>query len=206
MPTQEFARTARDLCDLHKAILILDDIRAGFRINLGGSWEELGVRPDLSAYSKALGNGYAIAAVTGSDTLREAAQKVFVTGSFWCSATAMAAALATLKKLHDLDVISHISNVGNRFRKGIASQAAKHGIGIRQTGPAQLPLILFDNDPDFEKGNIFTATALQHGVYLHPWHNMFLSAAHTEADIDLALEGTEHAFAAVARLYNTTKT
>ena len=80
MPTLEFANLARALADQNGAALILDDVRAGFRINIGGSWEPLGVRPDLSAWSKALGNGHAIAAVTGSDRFRDAAQRVFVTG------------------------------------------------------------------------------------------------------------------------------
>ena len=50
-----------------------------------------------------------------------------------------------------------------------------------------MPLVLFDDDPEFAKGYLFTTEALKGGVFLHPWHNMFLSAAHTEADIDEAL-------------------
>ena len=61
-----------------------------------GSWEAPGVRPDLCAWSEAIANGYALAAVTGNDRFREAAAKVFVTGSFWCGTVAMAAARATL--------------------------------------------------------------------------------------------------------------
>jgi glutamate-1-semialdehyde aminotransferase len=53
------------------------------------------VRPDLCAWSKAIANGYALAALTGNDRFREAATKVFVTGSFWCGTVAMAAARAT---------------------------------------------------------------------------------------------------------------
>jgi glutamate-1-semialdehyde 2,1-aminomutase len=67
--------------------------------HLGGSWEPLGVRPDLSAYSKAIANGYPLAAVVGRDALREAAQQVFVTGSFWFAAVPMAAALAAIEAL-----------------------------------------------------------------------------------------------------------
>ena len=62
----------------------------------------------------------------------------------------------------------------------------------------QLPLILFDADPGFEMGSLFAAEALARGVYLHPKHNMFLSLAHTEADIDQALAATDAAFAVVA--------
>ena len=91
LPTDAFATRARELCTAADAALIIDDVRAGFRISLAGSWEPLGVRPDLSAFSKAIANGYPLAAVTGVDRFREAATKVYVTGSFWYGAVAMAA-------------------------------------------------------------------------------------------------------------------
>jgi glutamate-1-semialdehyde 2,1-aminomutase len=198
MPTAEFARAARAVCDRAGAALILDDVRAGFRIDLGGSWEPLGVRPDLSAFSKAIANGYALAAVTGSDRFREAAQQIFVTGSFWCSAAAMAAAVATLTKLRDTGGIAHMARMGQMLRDGLQRQAARYGLGLRQTGPAQMPMVLFEDDADFAKGNLFTSEALKGGVFLHPWHNMFLSTAHTEADIEEALAATDRAFLVVA--------
>ena len=79
--------------------------------------------------------------------------------------------------------------------------AARHGISIRQSGPVQMPLVLFDDDPTGVRGDAFTSEALRQGVYLHPRHNMFLSLAHTEADIDQALEATELAFAHVAQRF-----
>jgi glutamate-1-semialdehyde 2,1-aminomutase len=88
--------------------------------------------------------------------------------------------------------------LGLRFREGIAAQAASAGIGVRQSGPPQMPTLLFDDDADFAKGEYFTLETLKHGVYLHPRHNMFLSTAHTEADIDFALEATKAGFAALA--------
>jgi glutamate-1-semialdehyde 2,1-aminomutase len=198
-PAPEFAAGMRALCDRTGAALVLDDVRAGFRIDLRGSWEPLGVRPDLAAFSKAIANGYALAAVTGTDRFRAAAQQVFVTGSFWCSAVAMAAALATIAKLRDTGAIGHMAAMGERLRRGLDEQARRHGLGLRQTGPAQMPQILFEDDPDFAKGNLFTSEALRRGVFLHPWHNMFLSAAHGPADIDRALEATDAAMAEVAR-------
>jgi len=198
MPTRAFAEAVRGLCDDAGAALVLDDVRAGFRLNLGGSWESLGVRPDLAAWSKAIANGYPLAAVTGGDRFREAAQSVFVTGSFWCSAVSMAAAKATLGELHRLDAPRYLERIGSRFRAGLADQAKSHGVGIRQSGPPQMPLVLFDDDPDSGKGARFCREALRRGVYLHHRHNMFLSTAHTDADIDRALVATDAAFAAVA--------
>ena len=198
MPDAAFARRARELCDANDAALIVDDVRAGFRLTLRGSWDLVGVQPDLSAWSKAIANGHALAAVTGNDRYRDAASKLYVTGSFWCSAVSMAAALATLDVLESVDGPAHLRAMGQRLRDGIAAQAAEFGIGVRQSGPPQMPTVLFDDDPDCAKGNRFTLEALKHGVYLHPRHNMFLSTAHTEADIDVALEATRAGFKALA--------
>jgi glutamate-1-semialdehyde 2,1-aminomutase len=109
----------------------------------------------------------------------------------------MAAALSTLRIAERDGLVEHVSAMGQRLRDGIGSQAAAHGLSIHQTGPAQMPLILFEDDPKFEKGVRFTHEALRRGVYLHPFHNMFLCGAHRPEDIDAALEGTDQAFAAI---------
>lgn len=113
----------------------------------------------------------------------------------------MAAALATMDVAEAGGLVNHLQRVGQRFRDGIAAQAASHDVAVRQTGPAALPLILFHDDAGFEKAAVFTSEALRRGVYLHPKHNMFLSLAHTEADIDLALQATDAAFAQVAQRF-----
>ncbi|QNP49499.1 aminotransferase class III-fold pyridoxal phosphate-dependent enzyme [Diaphorobacter aerolatus] len=201
LPTPEFARRARELCDAAGAALIVDEVRAGLRVHAGGSWETVGVRPDLSAWSKSIANGYALAAVTGVEALRDAATRIYTTGSFWQGGVAMAAGLATLEVSQRDDVVSHIARLGQRFRDGIAAQSASHRVTVRQSGPAAMPLILFDDDASLKKGAAFTVETLRHGVYLHPCHNMFFSLAHTERDIDLALQATDSAFAVVASRY-----
>ncbi|WP_251864096.1 aminotransferase class III-fold pyridoxal phosphate-dependent enzyme [Achromobacter sp. Marseille-Q4962] len=198
LPRAAFARRARELCDRAGAALVIDEVRAGLRLSLHGSWEPLGVRPDLCAWSKAIANGYALAAVTGNDAFRQGAQQVYITGSFWMGGVAMAAALATLDVLENAQAVRHFEQMGQRLREGLARQAARHGVGISQTGPAQLPLVLFDDDPDYAKGARFAAEALKAGIYLHHRHNMFLSLAHTAQDIDLALQVTDHAFSRLA--------
>lgn len=113
----------------------------------------------------------------------------------------MAAALATLGTLETTGAIEHMARMGQLFRDGLAKQAAAHGIEIKQTGPPQMPLVLFRDDPEYEKGYCFTTEALKRGVYLHPKHNMFLCAAHTESDIHAALQATGEALAVVARSF-----
>jgi glutamate-1-semialdehyde 2,1-aminomutase len=201
MPTQEFAKTAAAIRDRTGAALILDDVRAGFRLHLGGSWELVGVRPDLAAWSKAIANGYALAAITGNERFRDAATKIFTTGSFWCQAIPMAAAVATLRKLHAIDGVTRMRHAGERLRRGLQAQADSRGIKLRQTGPAQMPVVLFDDDQDVAKGKLFCVEALKRGVYLHPVHTMFLSCAHSDGEIDRALEATDAAMAVVAQRF-----
>ncbi|MFC0385666.1 aminotransferase class III-fold pyridoxal phosphate-dependent enzyme [Muricoccus vinaceus] len=195
-----FGRQARSICDATGAALILDDVRAGFRLDLGGSWETIGVRPDLAAYSKAIANGHALAAVTGGERFREATTRVYTTGSFWCTAVPMAAALATLTELRRIDGPARMRAMGERLRAGLDRLAARHGLTIRNSGPPAMPLMQFEQDPGVRLGEAFCAAALRHGAYFHPRHNMFLSCAHGEAEIDTALEAADAGFAAVAAI------
>jgi glutamate-1-semialdehyde 2,1-aminomutase len=199
MSTAEFARHLRAVCDATNAVLIVDEVRAGFRLALGGSWQTLGVQPDMAAWSKAIANGYALSAVTGREWLRQAATEVFTTGSFWCSSVSMAAAVATLTELRRLDGPEHMRVMGERLREGLAARAAHYGLAISQTGPVQMPTLLFEDDAEWKKGFAFCAEALRHGAYLHPKHNMFLSCAHTAADIDAVLDAADAGFRFVAR-------
>ncbi len=192
-----FAKGLRRICDDKGAALILDDVRAGLRMHHGGSWDPLGVIPDLSAMSKSIANGYAIAAILGREPYREATKRIYMTGSFWYGAVAMAASLATFEVHREEGVLDRIVAMGERLRAGLDQQATAHGYALRQTGPAQMPMVLFDEDPAFEKVRAFTARAIGEGVYFHPFHNMFLCAAHGEAEIDQALTGTDRAFASM---------
>jgi glutamate-1-semialdehyde 2,1-aminomutase len=196
LPTIEFAQAARVAADAGDAALIVDDVRAGFRLNLGGSWENVGVRPDLAAWSKSIANGFALAAVTGNDRFREATQAIFTTGSFWCSSLSMAAAVATLTVLRRDDGIGHMTTLGLMLRDGLETLSQTYQLPIRQTGPVQMPMVLFEDDADRRKGFAFCAAAVQQGVYFHPLHNMFLSVAHSPKDIERALDAAEHGFRA----------
>ena len=193
LPKKAFLKKAREICDNKNAVLILDDVRAGFRLNKSGSWFDYGVKPDLTAFSKAIGNGYPLSAVVGVDKLRQAASEIYVTGSFWCNATSMAASLKTLSIIEEIDVVGHISFLGNKLRAGIDQIANNLGVDISQSGPPQMPLILFKDDKDFSKGKKFVQYLLGRGIYFHPWHNMFLSLAHTAKDVDITLDAVEFA-------------
>jgi glutamate-1-semialdehyde 2,1-aminomutase len=193
-----FARRVRELCDRHGAVLILDDVRAGFRTTLAGSWAPLGIRPDISAFSKCIANGHALAAITGVDALAQAASEVYATGSFWYGSAAMAAGLACLDILEREDGPAIMAARGTQLIEGMREQARAHGVNAVVSGPPALPMLQFyDGEPN-EHAFVWAEELLRRGVLVHPNHNWFLSTAHTEADIVEILEATDGAFAYLA--------
>ena len=194
-----FARGLRELCDGAGAALILDDVRCGFRLHLGSSWEPVGVAPDLSAWSKSIANGHPLAAVLGNDRFRGGAQGIFVTGSFWFSAVPMAAAIATIGALRAERAVETMERAGRALRDGILSQAQSWGLEVNYSGPVQMPYLTFAGDTDHALASAFAAQAMRRGVYIHPRHNWFVSAAMTDADVAAVLAATDEAFAAVRK-------
>jgi glutamate-1-semialdehyde 2,1-aminomutase len=201
MPADGFLETVRRLSDAHGIVFVLDDVRAGFRLHLGGSGELFGVRPDIACYAKALANGYPLAACVGGEEFREAARRVYFTGSYFTAAVPMAAALACLRELQTSAAIEHMQAMGTLFRAGLEDQAGTHDLAIRCTGPPALPFMTFRDDRKFALSRRFAASCSKHGVFLAPYHNWFISAAHRETDVQRALEATDRAFAEVRRSF-----
>lgn len=197
MVRPEFARQLRALCDRIGAALVVDEVRAGFRLHDGGSWEPIGVAPDLSAWSKAIANGYPLAAILGSARYADAAARIFVTGSFWFQSVPMAAAVATLTAIREEEAVPAMVRIGTLLREGLQREAAEAGIRISQTGPAQMPNLSFAGDQNYGRALAFCAAAADNGVIFHPRHNWFVSAAHTESDVEHALAAARIGFRAV---------
>jgi glutamate-1-semialdehyde 2,1-aminomutase len=198
-PSKEFAVGLRELCDRHGGLLIHDEVRTGMRLEFGSAWHQFGVAPDMSAWGKAIANGYALASLVGKEEIREAAAKVFATGSFWWTGDAMAAGLATLELMEREDSLGTMNAWGTKFQDGIRAAAAARGLGVEVTGPPTMPYARFTADDD-DRGlaDIFTAECGKHGLYLHPRHNWFVSAAMDERDLDQALTAVEAGVDAVA--------
>lgn len=192
-----YARRARELCDATGAMLIVDDVRAGFRLVRDCSWALAGVAPDLSCWGKSFANGHPISALLGNDRCRTGAGDIYVTGSFWFAAVPMAAAIETLRILRESDYLERMVALGDQLRAGLQSAAERHGFDFRQSGPVQMPLMLFGDDPDFRTGYAWAEAMVARGVYVHPWHNMFLNAAMTAQDMEFAIAAADAAFADV---------
>lgn len=199
MPTEAFISGLREICQGDGPLLIMDDVRAGFRLHMEGSAEYIGLRPHLSCFSKAMGNGYPISACVGLKELKDSASQVFFTGSFFSGAEPIAASLATLDEMVGTEALAHTFRIGERLKQGILDQARSLGLEISYTGPVTIPFMIIEGDSGFEKNRIFCARAYQEGVFFHPYHNWFISAAHREEDIEETLEATQKAFEAVKK-------
>jgi glutamate-1-semialdehyde 2,1-aminomutase len=197
LPDKDYAAGARALCDAAGALLIVDEVRVGFRLSRDCYWEQLGVSPDLSSWGKVVANGHPISALLGNTRARPGVEGIYVTGSFWFSAAPMAAALATLRRVRDSDYVETIARVAGLLRDGLSDLARRHSVGFSQSGPAAMPLFLFADDPDFRASFFWCTEMLKRGAYVHPWHNMFINAAMTEDDVAATLQAADGAFDAL---------
>lgn len=189
----------REACTATGTMLIIDDVRSGFRVDPAGTCAHFGIRPDLLVLSKAMANGYPVAAVLGAEQLRAAASTVFVSGTFWGQASGLAAATATLDLLGEPGAYGHLASMGQRLTTGLVGIGSDHGIDLVVSGPPALPLVRFADDHDYALACEFAERVAAQGSLIHPTHNWFMSLAHTPEDIDRTLEHATVAMAGLAR-------
>jgi glutamate-1-semialdehyde 2,1-aminomutase len=197
MPDPGFWPGVRKICDEHAIVLIIDDVRAGWRLDLMGSGHHFSVKPDLACYSKAMANGYPISAVVGAERLRITASKAYFAGSFWCNGPEMASSIACIEEMKAIDAPRVVKTLGEKLTCGLADLAASHGLQVLITGPAALPFMRFANETNFMRSQLFCGECARRGVFFHPHHNWFLSTAHTDSDIERTLDVAETCFGIV---------
>lgn len=193
LPAEGFCQGVRKLCDEEGIVLILDDVRTCFRLHMAGSGAYFGFEPDISAYCKAIANGYALSACGGREALKTAASKVFLTGSYWFSAAPMAAAMATLDELEACDGIRYMAELGQKLCDGLTDVASSHGLPLRCSGHPAMPFVRFSNDDDLYRSQVLCAEMTKRGVFVHPHHNLFVSTAHTDEDVKITLDTADAA-------------
>tara|TARA_R100000027_G_scaffold37442_1_gene27528 strand:- start:1848 stop:3098 length:1251 start_codon:yes stop_codon:yes gene_type:complete len=198
MPVDGFLTKVQSECNRRGIVMILDDIRAGFRLHSGGSHRCFDFEPDIACYCKAIGNGFPISAAVGRDSLKTAAAKVFLTGSYWNNADAMAAAATCIDILERDQIPARIESMGNRLCRGLTEAAASHGYRMICSGPRAAPYPFFDDDRNLRKIQEFCGKAIRKGAFFHPHHNWFLSAAHDEPAIDEAVAIADECLAEMA--------
>ena len=202
MPQPGYLEAVRNLCDREGAVMIVDDVRAGFRLHIGGSTQTWGVTPDLLVYSKAVANGYPLSVMLGKTALRTAAESVFMTGTFFLQAVPIAAALATVDELVANDAIARMDAAGRRLCDGLAERARARRLDVTLSGPPAIPFMTFQADEgSFRRSYAFAGECARRGVFFHPLHNWFVSVAHTDVDIDATLDAAEEAFGEIHRRF-----
>ncbi len=197
MPADGYWRQVEAICRQGGIVLILDDVRTGFRIDLAGSNVAYGFEPDLICFGKALGNGYPISALAGTDALRQTAQDVFYTGTQFYSGAPMAAALATINLLHETDAVSRMAALGKSLSEGLIDVAASHDRKLVVSGVPSMPYFRLAG-VDFETHARWIRECVRRGAYLLSYHNHFLSMAHTQADLARTWQIADAAFKALA--------
>jgi len=196
-PRDGYFHQLRELTHQHGALFIIDDMRSGFRVALGGTQEYADVKADLSTFSKAMSNGFPISAVVGRAEVLHGLSETHMSSTFYTNPSEMAAALQTIRIMQQESTSARLWQLGMRLWEGIASLQQDYGVPFRLCGSPISPFIEFtDSDSkvrDNQKISFYTYT-IEHGVLLHPNHQWYFSTAHQFTDIDIILEVFECAF------------
>ena len=133
-PKDDFLIKVRKLCDQNNIILIFDECTSGFRETFGGLFNKYNVVPDITIFGKALGNGYAITAVLGKDEIMQAAQRTFISSTFWTERIGSTAALATLDVMEEEKSWEKITQIGSTIKQFWQRVAKENGYEIETWG------------------------------------------------------------------------
>jgi len=198
-PAPGFLEGVRALCDERGALLVFDEVITGFRLAAGGAQEHFGVIPDLAAFGKAMANGYPLAAVTGrASVMEQIATTVFISSTFGGDTVALAASLATMRRIRAGGVIEHLWRQGGRLMEGFNALAHEHEVPARMIGLAPRRVIAFEPaggaSANGVKGLLWQE-CLAGGVLMG--NANFVSAAHDDAAVDRTLEVFDSALAVV---------
>ncbi|MDD4860865.1 MAG: aminotransferase class III-fold pyridoxal phosphate-dependent enzyme [Smithellaceae bacterium] len=183
LPTKEFVDAVNSLAKKEGSMIIVDDVRCGFRLDLAGSSKHYGFNADIQCFGKAMANGYAISVAAARKELMDASKKIFFTGTHYFSGVPFAAALACLEEIQAGGAIDYIRKTGAMLMDGLRQAASAEGISVNVTGPPAMPYMTFANDPLFEMNRFFCGQAARRGIFFHPHHNWFVCAAMKETDI-----------------------
>lgn len=151
---RQYMADVRELCNRYNVLLIVDEVKTGFRVARGGAQELFGVRADLCTFAKAMGNGYPIAAIAGGDDVMSwIGDDVVHGGTFTGHSVSLAAANKTLEILDETDALQTIADYGLQLQKGLGKILRERGIPHSFTGhPALMGLFFADEPPQDYRG------------------------------------------------------
>ena len=200
LPKEGYWQKVSALCKQHGIVLIVDDVRAGFRINLSGSNVAYGFTPDLICFGKAIANGYPLSALVGSNALKEAAEEVYFTGTQFFSASPMAAAQATLLELKKADAANKMTDYGTKLKSSLIEVAKEFGYKFIVSGVPAMPYFRLA-EVETKVHFSWIDECVKRGVYMLGYHNHFISTAHSEEDLETVIQVAKEAFTTLKKNY-----
>lgn len=213
-PASDFLKGLKSICEKAGSILIFDEVMTGFRVAQGGAAEVYGVEPDLVTLGKIIGGGLPVGAFGGrKDIMQYIAPTgpVYQAGTLSGNPVAMAAGLATLRGIQAEGLYTQVSQLTQRLTDGLEAAAAKHNIPLSTNRVGGMFGFFFSEEKaissyqqvvacNLERFQSFYHHMLDKGVYLAPsaFEAGFVSAAHTEQDIDNTIKAADEVFAKLA--------
>jgi len=191
-PKEGFLNNVRKIANETDVVLVFDEISSGFRLNTGGAHLIFNVNPDIAVFSKALGNGYPIAAIIGKANVMEAAQSSFISSTMWTERIGSTAALANIKKHKDVNAGKHMVEIGKRIQKGWRNEAKKSGLRISVGGIPPLSHFEFEYENFLAMKAYFVQLMMENGFLASTL--FYAMYAHTNEHVDRYLEKTGKVF------------
>ena len=191
-PKSNFLKKVRELADKKGIVLIFDECTSGFRETFGGIYQKFDVIPDIAMYGKTLGNGYAITAVVGISSVRQAAQETFISSTFWTERIGPSAALKTLEIMEREKSWQTITDLGIYMRKGWESIALSSNLKIIKNGIPSLSTYIFESKNNLKYKTYVTQQMLKKGFLAS--NHFYPSTSHTTELIDRYLDALHPIF------------
>ncbi len=192
-PEPGFLENCIQLAKKNSSVFIFDEISAAFRLTTGGAHLKYTVEPDMAVFSKALGNGYPIAAIIGTSDVMDAALKTFISSTYWTERIGPAAAIATIHKHREKKVSGHLIQMGSAVQNGWKSLSEKHGLEVDVGGIEPLSHFSFRNDDDFLMRTYFVEYMLSKGILASA--SFYPMYSHTMDHVSIYLDTVDKCFA-----------
>ena len=200
-PRPEFLEGVRAIADDIGAVLIIDEISAGFRMNTGGAHMNLGMTPDIAVFSKALGNGYPIGAVVGKQSVMDTVQETFISSTYWTERIGPTAALACIKKHREVDAGSYLMTIGEQVQQGWKRCSKINDLNIHVGGIPPLSNFSFEYDNALSIKALFIQLMLEKGFLAS---NLFYAMfAHQSEHVEQYLKAVGESFAFIREVLDS---